>query len=98
MSVSFPLGFKVSKDEIKEQCLKRGICCNLDPTNDSSVSVKYKMGKKKSKGQERFFTFRISHNGTVTFTGNNRKDMEESYYKFVKFIEEIEDKIRINPG
>jgi len=90
-NVVFDLGFRVRGDVLYEKAVASGL---ESPPDTDAVRVLYPMGVQKTKGGERYYDFRVRHTGKVVYSGNNRKDMKESYDKFMNFIGEIESDIR----
>jgi len=88
----FALGYSVRKDALIRCALAEGLSC---PPEDDAVRITYPMGKMKKKGdEERQYTFRIHHTGSVVYSGDERGHMKESYDKFMAFITRNEAAIR----
>jgi len=90
-NVVFDLGFSVRRDILVEKAAEKGLFC---PQDKEAVQILYPMGKTKTKGGERYYTFRIMHTGKVVFSGNNRKEMAPYYDRFRSFISEVEPDVR----
>lgn len=91
-NVVFNLGYRIRKDALMERALAEGLFC---PQESDAIRIAYPMGKKKKKGnEERYYTFRIHHTGSVVYSGDSRLKMKESYDQFMAFIERNEAEIR----
>jgi len=94
-NVNFKLGYAIKPLVLCELANRHGL---YSPPEEGSnvVRILYDMGKKTSKGEDRYYNFRIMNTGSVVFSGNNRTEMEPIYNQFMHFISLVEDQIRFD--
>lgn len=93
VNVPFELGYSVNKQAMKA-CFKNNDTIAHLPPEKEELKICYKMGSKKSDGQERYYIFRVRHSGKILFTGDDRRKMKPYYDHFMQMVKNHEDSFR----